>query len=703
MSDDLRSDERARAAADGSPVDPGWLVHGDPVRVLATLDAASGRGAVAGAVYRASGHVHREAGARVRRQVLALDAARYGDRELARSVAAVPTGREADAFRVRWATGSGLDSRLRYALPVPARVGAVATVVVGDRALAVAGCKDGTLHWWDLATGRGLGTAATGHTGEVRALATAVLESRAVAVTSGSEGTVRVWDLARGELAASFGVVGDAWVHRLAVQRVQGRPLVVGGGTDGVMRVWDPADLAHGEALLTVRTGPVCALATAAPDGRPVALTGHSRGAVRAWDLITGRELGVPSAKSRDTDTDGDPEGDGDEGDGLRVCGTLELAASTQVLATDPTSGSAWAVGADAYEVRVLDPATGEQLGEPVPAGFVETAAVTVLRGRPAALLGHSGRSPVQVWDLSARRRLCPPLTGHEDTVRAVATAVVRGRHLAVTGGDDASLRVWDLDGERGTAGGAPPVHRFAAAVVDGRCVVVTAEGDELRIRDLDDGELLGEPLTGRSGGVDLLTVGTVDGRATLITRGRGDTVRMWDLTAREELHGRSTSEHTSTFIRFFAALEGRFVAVTDSGRVWDLTTSAWTGVEPRQGGGRCLAVEELGSRRVVVTRSGSDADRQSIRLWDLATGEPLGQPMTGLAGEVRAGAVGLVDGRVVVAAGGDGATVGTWDAGTGEQTGAYAFPAGVRRLSMAPDGRLVVGFGSDIAVLDHG
>lgn len=75
---------------------------------------------------------------------------------------------------------------------------------------------------------------------------------------------------------------------------------------------------------------------------------------------------------------------------------------------------------------------------------------------------------------------------------------------------------------------------------------------------------------------------------------------------------------------------------------------------------------------------------------------------MTGLAGEVRAGAVGLVDGRVVVAAGGDGATVGTWDADTGEQTGAYAFPAGVRRLSMAPDGRLVVGFGSDIAVLDH-
>ncbi|MER6789289.1 WD40 repeat domain-containing protein [Streptomyces sp. NPDC000658] len=708
MSDDLRSDGRVRetSAADGRPVDPGWLVHGDPVRVLAALDAAAGRWAEsAAAVYRASGHVHRDAAAGVRRQVLALDAARYGDRELARDIAEVPTGQGADeAWAVRWATGSGLDSRLRYALPAPAEVGAVGAVVVRDLAVVVAGCKDGTLHWWDLATGRGLGTAETGHTGEVRALVTAVLDGRPVAVTSGSEGTVRVWDLARGELAGSFRVGGDAWVHRLAVQRVQGRPLVVGGGTDGVMRLWDPAVFTGGP-LLTVRTGAVSALATAAPDGRPVALTGHSQGAVRMWDLITGREVGAPSAEGRDGDDDGardddDGDGNGDEdGDGgMRVCVSLELAATTQVLATDPTSGSASAVSADAYEVRVLDLATGEQIGEPVPAAFVEAAAVTVLGGRPAALVGYSGRVPVQVWDLATRAHLCRPLTGHEGTVRGVATAVVRGRHLAVTGGDDGSVRVWDLDGGREPGGRARPVQRFATAVVDGRAVVVTAEGDDLRIRDLDDGELLGEPLTGQSGGVDLLTVGTVNGRPTLITRDRS-AVRIWDLTTREQVHGRSTREYTSPSIQFFAVLQGRFVAVTGTGRVWDLTTSAWTGVEPRQSGGRALAVEALGGRDVVVTRSGSNA----VQLWDLATGEPLGPPMTGLTGDVRAGAAGMRDGRVVVAAGGDDATVRVWDAGTGQQIGAYAFPAGVKGLSMAPDGRLVVGFGSDIAVLAHG
>ncbi|MEU6239479.1 hypothetical protein ABZ885_41795, partial [Kitasatospora sp. NPDC047058] len=180
--------------------DPGWLVNGDPEQVVAAVDGAVGpEEVVAAAVYRASGHVHRESGAQVRRQLLALDAARYGQRELARSLAEVVVRREAaDPWTVQWATGAGLDSRLRYALPAPAKVGVVATVVVEDRGLAVAGCEDGSLHWWDLATSRKLGTAATGDNGAVRALATAVLDGRPVAVTGHSGGAVRVWDLDEG-------------------------------------------------------------------------------------------------------------------------------------------------------------------------------------------------------------------------------------------------------------------------------------------------------------------------------------------------------------------------------------------------------------------------------------------------------------------------------------------------------------------------
>jgi hypothetical protein len=66
MSGDLRSDGPARevASAGGRLTDPGWLVNCDPEQVLAALDGAAGpEEALAAAVYRASGHVHRDAGA----------------------------------------------------------------------------------------------------------------------------------------------------------------------------------------------------------------------------------------------------------------------------------------------------------------------------------------------------------------------------------------------------------------------------------------------------------------------------------------------------------------------------------------------------------------------------------------------------------------------------------------------------------------
>ncbi|WBO61582.1 MULTISPECIES: WD40 repeat domain-containing protein [Streptomyces] len=698
--------------------DPGWLVHGDPELVLAGLDGAAGQEEIlAAAVYRTSGHVHRDASAGVRRQVLALDAARYGNRELARNIAQVAVRQEMDdPWVVQWATGSDLDSRLRYALPVPAKVGVLATVVVEGRGIAVAGCEDGTLHAWDLATGSRYGKAVSAHTGDVRALATAVLDGRPVAVTGGFDRTMRVWDLARGELVGTCSADDDSWVKLLAAGLVEGRPVVVGACIDDVVRVWDLATLSQHSEPLTIHTGFVSALATAVLDGRPVAVTSHSTelGAtdlitgeenVRVWDLITGREFGalgdrhdeppVFADQAYNRTAEGGSDGDGETGH----CASLDLNARAHFLVTDPASECPMAVSANAYEVHVWNLATREQVGEPV-AAFVETAAVRVLHDRPAALVGYA-HGPVEVWDLSTLRQLRPSLTGHEAAVRGTATAVVNRRHLAVTGGDDRSVRIWDLDGEKETGswltGHAGSVTGVTTAVVDGSCVIVTGGSDAgVRIWDLGGKGQLGEPLTGHTIAVDLLTAGTVDGRPTLLTRGDGyKTVRIWDLTTREELHGRSTSEYTSSFIEFFGVVDGRFVAVTGEGRVWDLTASQWIGVQPRQRG--ALALETLEGRSVILT----SLRAEGVHLWDLATGELLAPPLTGHTSEVRAGATGTLDGRPVVVAGGD-RTVWMWDASTGQQIGTYAFPSRIRGLTVAPDGRLVVGFGADIAVLTH-
>jgi len=63
------------------------------------------------------------------------------------------------------------------------------------------------------------------------------------------------------------------------------------------------------------------------------------------------------------------------------------------------------------------------------------------------------------------------------------------------------------------------------------------------------------------------------------------------------------------------------------------------------------------------VVSGGHDS---TVRVWDLGTGDPVGDPFTGHTGRVLAVAVGELDGRPIVVSGGDDTTVRVWDLGTG-------------------------------------
>ncbi|MEY9907250.1 WD40 repeat protein [Catenulispora sp. MAP12-49] len=697
---------RVGAAGGGRLSDPAWLVTADPEQVLAALEGAAGQEeALAAAVYRASGHAHRDVSAQVRQQILAVDAARYGNRELSRSFAEVAVARDTDdSWAVQWATGRALDSRLRCAVPVPAKVTVVAAVVVEGRGFAVAGCEDGALHWWDLATGRRLGQAVPGFSREVSALTTAVLDGRPIAVASGFMGGIRVWDLAEGEQVGAFDTGDGDWVKSLVTGLVGGRPVVVAASSEDALRVWDlDALIRNGEPLI-VQTGFVCALTMSVLGGRPVVVTSHSEELMptdlitgeqylRFWDLATGREVG-PRASDPAPAISGENEGESG------ICASLSFNTQAKFLVTDPAWERPMAVSATSYEVQVWDLATGEMVGEPVPNGFVETAAAGVLDGRPAALVG--GREGVEVWDVSTGENLRPPLIGHLRIVRGTAMPELFGRHLAVTGSDDRSVRIWDLDGDeeagRWQTDHLRSIGGFVTALVDGRSVIISGDTDEkVRIRSLDDGAQIGVDLPGHGGSVRLLTVGMVEGRLTLLTRDADRNVRIWDLADREELHGRTTREYSIDGIKFFGVVEDRFVAVTREGRVWDLTANKWRGVQPKQRRAHALALETLEGRDIILV---SDETNAVVHLCDLNTGEEAGPPLTGHADTVWAAATGMLDGRPIVATGSDDRTLRVWDASTGRQIGQYAFPAGVWNVAVAPDGRLVAAFGSNMAVL---
>jgi len=102
--------------------------------------------------------------------------------------------------------------------------------------------------------------------------------------------------------------------------------------------------------------------------------------------------------------------------------------------------------------------------------------------------------------------------------------------------------------------------------------------------------------------------------------------------------------------------------------RVWDAATGRPVG-DPFTGHTdwvTAVAVGQLDGRTVVVSGS---SDR-TVRVWDAATGRPVGDPFTGHTDYVNAVAVGQLDGRTVVVSGSDDRTVRAWDAATGRPVG---------------------------------
>ncbi|MFJ9844851.1 WD40 repeat domain-containing protein [Kitasatospora sp. NPDC101155] len=386
---------------------PEFLVGAAPEEVGALLDRASGSRALsAAAVYRASAHLHRDATADVRRQLLALDAARFGDRDLSARIIATPVaGAPAARWRVDWATGSRLDHRSGRAMTGHAgSVRSVASAVVDGRTVVVTSGDDGTVRVWDAVTGEQVGEPLIEHGSRVRAVATAVVDGRALAVSGGDDGTVRRWDLATGEQV--------------------GEPLV------GMVRQFDL--VTHKQIGWTKHgDGPgseVRAVATTVVDGRPLAV-GCTQWWVWVWDLVTGEQVGEPWWTERD--------------DGL---GWVWSMATTVV------DGRPLAVtGSDDGTVRLWDVATGEQIGEPLVGAEWEGVApgetgvaTLVVDGRTLAISGGDDWA-VRVWDVAAGEQVGEPLTGHDDRIWAGAALVVDGRTLAVTGSEDKTVRLWDL------------------------------------------------------------------------------------------------------------------------------------------------------------------------------------------------------------------------------------------------------------------
>ncbi|MEV1294842.1 P-loop NTPase fold protein, partial [Pseudonocardia sp. NPDC049635] len=269
------------------------------------------------------------------------------------------------------------------------------------------------------------------------------------------------------------------------------------------------------------------------------------------------------------------------------------------------------------------------------------------------------------------------PLTGHHGAVLAVA--VTSDDAQVITGGSDATVRVWDL-ATRTPVGEPLTGHHgavLAVAVTSDDAQVITGGYDgTVRVWDLATRTPVGEPLTGHDGAV--LAVAVTSDDAQVITGGYDATVRVWDRATRTPAGapvGDALTGHHGPVWAVAVTPDGtQIITAGDDGTVrvwlwvWGQATRTPVGPQVRSltvpqvgepltghhGPVRAVAVAPDGDAQIIT--GGSDG---TVRVWDLATRTPVGEPLTGHHGPVLAVAV-TPDGTQIITAGDDG-TVRVW------------------------------------------
>ncbi|MFD5944815.1 caspase family protein [Streptomyces collinus] len=697
----LASHAAAGVVLDHLLTDAEYLVHAHPAALLRALDSAGGeQGRRVASVYRTSAHLLPRLTLENRRDVLSVDAARYGWGELSQRLA---RGRE---WRVRWATGGLVHPAHRRTIAVgrPA-VYALGEVGIDGRphVLTRGGTK---VELWDLRTGECTLTLR----GAVITACGVTLDNRPHVLVGNHEGTLRLWDLQSGDHVRTLDGHSTA-VWAAASIDIDGRPHAITASEDDTARLWD---LVTGECKLVIETSAVLSVCGVTIGDRPHAFTRDHSGYAAAWDLRTGERTLVLNGVDGpvcSVSVDGHDHVLAASGSqvhlwdlrtGQRVRSLTGHTLAVRAVCDIIFDGRPHALtGGDDESVRLWDLRSGEcrlvLIGH---TNFVQSLCGSDLDGRPHAVsTGYD--STLRLWDLTSTHA-APSREWHTDWITDIAEVALDDRPHVLTGSYDGSVRLWDVDAgecveasallERGEA--------IGCVVVDERPHALTVgQDDTTHLWDVRTGQRV-HSFVGGSGEPTAEDVLTVDGRPHLLTSSSNGTVTLWDL---------STGEPTHTIDMKGQDLESIIGAVIGDRphalctaydaevRVWDLRTGQCIRVLT----GHTSAVEvmcrvALDDRPHLLTGSYD----HTVRLWDLHTGETVLR-LTGHTAPVNMVRAVTLDGEPHALTGADDHILRVWNLRTGECTHELGIPL-APTAATAVDNQLVICFANDMALFER-
>jgi WD40 repeat protein/tRNA A-37 threonylcarbamoyl transferase component Bud32 len=401
------------------------------------------------------------------------------------------------------------------------------------------------------------------------------------ALTGGADGTARFWDAATGR------PLGEPLPHPGEVTAVAFAPdgkTVLTAAEDGTARLWDAAT--HRPLEMALPHGAKLTAAAFSPDGR-VVVTAGADGVARLWDC----ESGKPGR-------------------------TLKHGAPLRAVAFSP-DGETIVTGGIDRTARLWDAHTGGQkdvvLSQP---GRIQ--AVAFAGNGTVVTAGSDGTA--RLWK-TATGQLLRSLP-HQMGVTALA--VRPDGRVVLTGSHDNTARLWDA--ATGRPLGPPLRHRQPVTAVafgpDGGRILTGGQENGAWLRDIPAAEAGGRTLP-HPGAVSLALF-SPDGDLVLTAAKRADKgeVRAWEPGSASLLGTPAVHEDAVSALAF--SPDSRRFATAGTDRQAQLVQVPGWQSRSLPHPDRVCAVAFRPDGGAVLTGCGDG----TARLWDAATGQPLGTPL---------------------------------------------------------------------------
>jgi WD40 repeat protein len=578
-----------------------------------------------------------------------------------------------------------------------------------DGAGLVTGDFEGFLRWWDAGSGQPTRDALRAHDQGVSSLA--FMPDGERLVSAGDDGKLRLWDARTGG-AISGPMVGDTqYVHRVAVSPDGSR--IVSAGGDRTLRLWNSRTGAPFGTPLVGHTGQVRGIAFS-PDSRRIASI-DSDAVVRLWDAVSGAPLGHIAKVMSDTllrqvghvafSHDGHQLYTGDSESwrrwnadtGQPVSEPVPVPESGATLLVVSPDGSRLVtadkglIGRSDNSLRQWRAEDSQPIGKPLRHRGNVTGLAFSADGRRIASVSHD--KTLRIWDATAGQYFAPP----SDKLGRYVTSFSPDGGRVVTGGVSDSLRLWDLqtakaigtptnapylsaiafspDGRHFATGSLRKVVRLWDALTgqpigyallgqqyavwhlafspDGKLLVAGGNGPDLQLWDVPSGSPSGAPLSGHRSGVTGVAF-SPDGRRIVATTFDGGAL-LWDTQSRKLVKEVNVSSRLNNVKAPAFSPDGQAIILGVGAQLylWDLASTPPVatvfGLAEHQGSVESLIFSPEG--RYVL----SGSEDQTLRVWDVATRQPIGPPIKGHVNSVVS--LGLTaDGRYVISSSNDGA-----------------------------------------------